>query len=101
MTWPAYLHHGDNLIAALVWNQGEWNGLAQFSYRTAFILEGDSAAESIVNTDERWKVMKDEAYSPVIFQPSDPRLFWQYYVAGALDSVQGFGLSLGLGNPGL
>jgi alpha-L-rhamnosidase len=83
-----YLQQGDNLIAALVWNQGEWNGLAQFSYRTAFILEGDSVAESIVNTDKRWKVMKDEAYSPVIFQPSDPRLFWQYYVAGALDSVQ-------------
>src|SRR5580698_2417167 len=33
-----YLQQGDNLIAALVWNQGEWNGLAQFSYRTAFIL---------------------------------------------------------------
>jgi alpha-L-rhamnosidase len=84
----SYLRQGDNLLAAVVWNQGEWNGLAQHSYRTAFILQGDSAAEAFVNTDERWKVTKDEAYYPVVFKPSDPRLFWQYYVAGALDSVQ-------------
>jgi alpha-L-rhamnosidase len=95
-----YLQQGDNLIAALVWNQGEWNGLAQFSYRTAFILEGDSGAESIVNTNNRWKVMKDEAYSPIIFQPSDPRLFWQYYVAGALDSVQASAYPWGWEIPG-
>lgn len=104
-----FLQQGDNLVAALVWNQGEWNGLAQHSFRTAFILqcdspgsvagggagaragsagEGGSAGEATINTDERWKVMKDEAYSPVVFKPSDPRLYWQYYVAGALDSLQ-------------
>jgi alpha-L-rhamnosidase len=95
-----YLQRGDNLVAALVWNQGEWNGLAQFSYRTAFIMQGDSAAEAIVNTDERWKVTKDEAYSPVVFKPSDPRLFWQYYVAGALDSVQASAYPWGWEMPG-
>jgi len=95
-----YLQQGDNLVAALVWNQGEWNGLAQHSYRTAFILQGDSAAEAIVNTDERWKVTKDEAYSPVVFKPSDPRLFWQYYVAGALDSVQASAYPWGWEMPG-
>jgi len=106
-----YLQPGDNLVAALVWNQGEWNGLAQHSFRTAFILQCDSGAAGgqrgsaggaggsggggdsavgdwMINTDERWKVMKDEAYSPVVFKPSDPRLYWQYYVAGALDSLQ-------------
>jgi alpha-L-rhamnosidase len=81
-----YLQQGDNLVASLVWNQGEWNGLAQHSFRTAFILQCDSGGA--INTDERWKVMKDEAYSPVVFKPSDPRLYWQYYVAGALDSLQ-------------
>jgi hypothetical protein len=95
-----FLRRGDNVLAALVWNQGEWNGLAQHSYRTAFILQGDSAAESIVNTDERWKVAKDEAYSPVVFKPSDPRLFWQYYVAGALDSVQASAYPWGWERPG-
>jgi alpha-L-rhamnosidase len=95
-----YLQQGDNLVAALVWNQGEWNGLAQHSYRTAFIMQGDSAAEAIVNTGERWKVTKDEAYSPVVFKPSDPRLFWQYYVAGALDSVQASAYPWGWEMPG-
>ena len=83
-----FLQKGENLIAALVWNQGEWNGFSQHSYRTAFLVQGNSTAEAVVNTDDRWKVLKDDAYSPVIFKPSDPRLFWQYYVAGALDSLQ-------------
>ncbi len=96
----SYLQPGDNLVAALVWNQGEWNALAQHSYRTALIMQGDSSAEAIVNTDERWKVTKDEAYSPVVFKPSDPRLFWQYYVAGALDSVQASAYLWGWEMPG-
>lgn len=83
-----YLQKGGNVIAALVWNQGEWNGLSQHSYRTAFLLQGDSTSESSVNTNGQWKVLKDSAYSPIVFKSSDPRLFWQYYVAGALDSLQ-------------
>src|SRR5579863_7709023 len=47
-----HLQQGSNLIAALVWNQGEWNGLAQHSYRTAFILQGDSTPEATINTDD-------------------------------------------------
>lgn len=84
-----YLQTGNNTLAAMVWNQGEWNALAQHSYRTGFLLQGDGKDEALVNTNEGWKVYKNEAYAPVVFKPVDPRLFWQYYVAGALDSVQG------------
>lgn len=83
-----YLNKGENILAALIWNQGEYNALSQHSYRTGLIMQGNSAQEAIINTDERWKVFKDTAYTPIVFKPSDPRLFWQYYVAGALDSVR-------------
>jgi hypothetical protein len=87
-------------VAVIVWNQGEYNGLAQHSYRTAFIVQGHSPAEALINTDARWKVLKDSAYHPVVFKPSDPRLFWQYYVAGALDSLQGALYPWGWEKPG-
>lgn len=84
-----YLQKGSNTLAAVVWNQGEWNGLAQHSYRTAFLLQGATNTEAVVNTNEQWKVWKNEAYAPIVYKPVDPRLFWQYYVAGALDSLDG------------
>ena len=83
------LHPGKNVIAVLVWNMGQWNGYAQHSYRTALIIQGQTAIESQINTDHNWKVYKDSAYAPVVFAHNDKRLLWQYYVAGALDSVQG------------
>jgi alpha-L-rhamnosidase len=82
------LHKGLNTLAVTVWNQGEWNAYSQHSSRTALIVQGNGDTENIVNTNESWKVYKNEAYSPVIFKPVDKRLFWQYYVAGALDSLQ-------------
>ncbi|RPD43037.1 alpha-L-rhamnosidase C-terminal domain-containing protein [Chitinophaga barathri] len=80
-----HLETGENVIAAIVWNQGQWNGYSQHSHRTAFILESDVAE---LRTGKDWKVYRNNAYSPVIFQRNDPRLFWQYYVAGALDSLE-------------
>jgi hypothetical protein len=82
-----FLRRGKNTIAALVWNQGEHNALAQHSYRTAFIMEGVDAADALVSTPGAWRVNRNESYHPIIFKPVDPRLFWQYYVAGALDSL--------------
>lgn len=53
---------GDNIISAVVWNFGEFKHLAQMSNKTAFILQGNSSKEEIVNTNGTWKVFKDEAY---------------------------------------
>lgn len=83
------LHPGKNILATLVWNQGQWNGYAQHSYRTALLIQGHTSSESQANTNRSWKVYKDSAYAPVVFAHNDQRLLWQYYVAGALDSVQG------------
>ena len=40
-----YLQKGKNVIAATVWNFGKYRAEAQMSYRTAFILQGNSQKE--------------------------------------------------------
>ena len=59
-----YLHAGTNIIAALVWNMGTLAPVAQISNQTAFLLQGDTGAESIINSDHTWKVMQNLAYKP-------------------------------------
>ncbi|WP_316818587.1 family 78 glycoside hydrolase catalytic domain [Pedobacter nyackensis] len=58
----AELNAGTNVLAAVVWNFGEFKPLAQMSNRTGFIVQGNSDTEQMVNTGEDWKVYKNEAY---------------------------------------
>jgi alpha-L-rhamnosidase len=59
-----YIHDGENLIAALVWNMGEYAPVAQVSNQTGFLLQADDANQKIVNTNSSWKVFRDAAYNP-------------------------------------
>ena len=72
-----YLTAGKNSIAAVVWNEAEVRPEAQISLRTAFILQGNSTAEEILNTGNSWKCQQNKAYTPItgIGYPT-------YYVAG-------------------
>ena len=72
-----YLVSGKNILAAQVWNEGEFKPEAQISYRTAFILSGDGKAEAIVNTNSSWLCEQDKSHAPIKFN------FSGYYVAGA------------------
>lgn len=56
------LNAGTNVLAAVVWNFGEFKPLAQMSNRTGFIVQGNTDNEQIANTDGAWKVYKNEAY---------------------------------------
>lgn len=58
-----YLVEGENHIAAKVWNMGKLKPLAQISYQTGLIIQGNSAKEKAINTNKTWKVTTDEAYS--------------------------------------
>lgn len=78
----SYLSKGKNTIAALVWNFGEDKPVWQISYRTAFILQGDTKAEEVLNTNDSWKSAQDKAFSPLI-----PQMIYTYYAAGATDKV--------------
>lgn len=72
-----YLKAGKNILAAQVWNEGEWKPEAQMSIRTAFILQGAGGPESLVNTNNTWKCIQDKSYTPIRFNARN------YYVSGA------------------
>jgi hypothetical protein len=82
-----FLLNGKNNIAVVVWNQGEHNGYSQHSNKTALIVQGNSEKENIVNTNKTWVSLQNKGYKPVVFAPNDKRLLYQYYVAGATDSL--------------
>jgi alpha-L-rhamnosidase len=71
-----FLQKGKNIIAAQVWNEGEWRAEGQISLRTGFILQGHGDAGQIVNTNKEWKCIRDNSFQPLPFRPST------YYVAG-------------------
>jgi hypothetical protein len=60
-----YLSQGKNTIAALVWNEAQYSPAAQISVRTGFILQGNSAKEDILNTNNTWKCIRDMGHQPV------------------------------------
>jgi hypothetical protein len=72
------LHSGENTIAAIVWNFGIYAPLAQISDRTAFLMQGDTQAESAVNTDATWQV---ETVPGLTFVPRTANGFWFYWAA--------------------
>jgi hypothetical protein len=78
------LHPGHNVVAALVWNFGQNRPAAQLSLRTAFLMQGESETESVVDTGPSWKVLRDRGYSfsPVIGEDSGG-----YYVAGPNEAL--------------
>ena len=77
-----YLRAGENNVSALVWNEGEFRAEAQMSNKTAFILQGDSPAEEVLNTNNSWQGIRDNSFTPVT-----PNLIHTYYVAGPGDMV--------------
>ena len=60
-----HLKAGPNVLAALVWNWGAERPVAQFSRQTAFLLQGDSPSEAVVNTGSEWKVLRNDGYAPI------------------------------------
>jgi hypothetical protein len=79
-----YLQVGQNVLAAQVWYLGESAPFAQMSYQVGFILQGDGDAEKVVNTDASWKVIQNQAYSPI---KNDNAKLHTYIVVGDGDKV--------------
>ena len=80
----AHLNTGRNVLAAVVWNFGEAAPEAQITLQTGFVLQGDGAAERVVDTGANWKCQRNEAYSPLVFSSGDMH---GYFVAGPGDRV--------------
>jgi hypothetical protein len=82
----AWLKPGKNLLAAVVWNFGDQSPIAQFTRKTGFLLQGNSEAEKAVNTNNSWKVIRNEAYSAL--EPDQAKL-QTFIVVGPGDKVNG------------
>ncbi|MEA5401439.1 alpha-L-rhamnosidase N-terminal domain-containing protein [Arcicella sp. DC2W] len=80
-----YLNQGKNTIAAVVWNFGEYMPAAQISNKTGFIVQGNTELESVVNTNQTWKVFQNQAYKPI---PVDGRKLRTYIVVGCGEEVE-------------
>jgi alpha-L-rhamnosidase len=72
-----YLKAGNNNISAVVWNDGDYRPEAQISIQTGFIMQGDTEAEALINTDKSWKCIRNTAYKPIVGVG-----YGTYYVAG-------------------
>ncbi|HSK08605.1 MAG TPA: alpha-L-rhamnosidase C-terminal domain-containing protein [Vicinamibacterales bacterium] len=79
-----HLRPGRNVVAAVVWNYGELAPEAQTTWRTGFLIQGDTAAEKAINSDATWKAAADPAYSPIPFTHAQLR---GYYVVGPGERV--------------
>jgi hypothetical protein len=78
------LEPGKNVLAAVVWNFGGLAPEAQVTFETGFLVDGDTPAESVVNTGTNWKCARDESYSP-----APAREVRAYFVVGPGDRVAG------------
>jgi len=78
-----YLTAGRNVVAAVVWNFGELAPEAQVTLQTGFVLQGDGAAERVIDTGANWRCRRDTSYSPV----TDHGIR-AYYVVGPGDRVR-------------
>ncbi len=78
----SYLKAGSNVLAAVVWNSGKQRALAQVSFRTGFILQGNTAQEEVANTNASWKYLKNRSYTPLT-----PDLTYTYYALGPGEHV--------------
>jgi alpha-L-rhamnosidase len=79
-----YLKPGKNVLAAVVWNFGEHAPVAQITNQTGLLVQGDGAAERVVDTGKPWKGIRDEAFEAA---PRDPEMSRFYYAAGPGDRV--------------
>jgi hypothetical protein len=73
------LKEGENVVAATVWQFGIFAPIAQISDRAAFLMEGDTDAESAVNTDASWQVEEEPGHSNIRREPME---FWFYLAVG-------------------
>jgi alpha-L-rhamnosidase len=80
-----YLKQGENVVASVVWNFADLKPWAQHSLRTAFLVQGNSEKEEIINTNSTWKVTKNNAYKPA--DASSEKTGGQFIVVGPCDEV--------------
>jgi len=80
-----YLAEGENIIAAEVFNLGEYRPAAQFSNITAFIFQSEVNGDILNTGTGNWKVSRNEAFSAI--PVTADMVKGKYYVAGPCDTI--------------
>jgi hypothetical protein len=81
----ASLRPGPNVLAAVVWNFAGEAPMAQVTYETGFLLQGDTDAEAVANSDKTWLGVRNDAVSLL---PIDrDAISHQYFVGGPGERV--------------
>ncbi len=88
------LRAGKNVLAAVVWNDGEFRAIAQITNRTGFVLQSELPEHAAVNTSHEWKCSRDKAYLP---QPLPPDQSTGYLAVGPEEHFDASLISLELG----
>ena len=81
-----HLQAGANTLAVQVWNFGVHRPVAQISRQTALVIQGNTPAESVANTDTTWRAFVNPAYAPLSGIGARLRT---YIVVGPGDEVDG------------
>ena len=79
-----FLHSGSNILAATVWNYGEYRSAAQISNRTAFLLEGTTSETEVANTNQSWQTEIDHG---ITIEPLTKPIAHNYYAAEPIEIV--------------
>jgi len=82
------LHAGNNLISATVWNWGVYAAVAQFTDRTAFLLESEATGADSISTGDakagQWLVEADPGHRPL---GRDTVTYKDYFAAGPGEEI--------------
>ena len=90
-----WLKPGKNTLAAVVWNFAEMKPVAQVSFnQTGLIVQGNTAAEEAVNTNDSWLCSHNDSY-----KPHQARVYG-YYAAGPGEQVDAAAYPWGWETPG-
>jgi alpha-L-rhamnosidase len=85
-----FLKPGKNTIAAEVMNWGIERSYGIISFKTAFLLQGNSDKESIINTgyNTSWKVLKNEGmFEKTVYWRTSGEIVGGFYAANPTDSI--------------
>jgi len=81
-----YLKKGKNVLAVSVQNYGAQLPDAQLTIQTAFILAANNKKYSFLNTNQTWKAIQNQAYSPNVVGRDQIN---GYYGGGSREIVNG------------
>lgn len=81
-----FLHAGKNILAATVWNLGTFTPVAQISYRTGFLVRGESSLEQIANTNDSWWAEQEPGFQVAAVSMGELR---GYFAADPIEKIDG------------